>query len=36
MPHFKAALDIADVNDSSIWEYFHSVPKTYLSGEGKW
>lgn len=26
MPHFKAALDIAAVNDSSIWECFHSIP----------
>lgn len=32
MPHFKAALDIVAVNDPSIWEYFHSVPKTYLRG----
>lgn len=36
MPHFKAALDIADGNDSSIWEYFYSVPKTYLRDEVKW
>lgn len=33
---FKAAVDIAAVNNSSIWEYFHSVPKLYLRGEGKW
>lgn len=36
MPHFKAALDVADGNDSSIWEYFYSVPKTYLRDEVKW
>lgn len=33
---FKAALDIAAVNVSFIWEYSHSVPKIYLRGEGKW
>lgn len=35
MPHFKATLDIAAANDSSIWEYFHSVPKIYLKRWGK-
>lgn len=34
--YFKAALDIAVVNVSFIWEYFHSVSKIYLRSEGKW